>query len=202
MNATALAISSGSGDPLECPGTAEPLDDVGEPGSAFRLGGAGCDGVHPHPGCAELVGPELGQQVKSRLAGAVEAGFRGRGAGCDSADVDHAAVPALDHAWNQLLHQNVRCPQVDVEMGVEVGIIGVECRCEFIDARVVDQDVHRRPPPRRACGRRRHCERSAATNRALPPTFSISWTALSPRSALRPCTTTSAPCRASSSAIA
>src|SRR6478672_3303617 len=45
-------------------------------------------------------------------------------------------------------------------------------------------------------------DRSAAMNRALPPAFSISLTVLAPRSALRPCTITSAPSRASSSAIA
>src|SRR5690348_8590098 len=44
--------------------------------------------------------------------------------------------------------------------------------------------------------------RSAATNRALPPSAVIVSTTAEPRSASRPCTTISAPCRPSSSAAA
>ena len=68
----------------------------------------------------------LGQQVQRRLAGAVDAGIRRRCAGGDGADVDDAAVSALDHAGHQLLHQDVRRPHVGVEMGVEVGVVGVD----------------------------------------------------------------------------
>jgi hypothetical protein len=87
------------------------------------------------------VGPQLGQQLEGSLAGAVDARARGRARGRDGGHVDHRAVSALDHPWDQLLDQDVGRAQVGVDLIVGVGIGGVDGRREPVDARVVDQDV-------------------------------------------------------------
>ena len=53
------------------------------------------------------------------------------------------AVAALGHTRHQLLHQDVRGSQVDVDVLVEERVVGVGGRTELVDTGVVDQDVDR-----------------------------------------------------------